>query len=176
MQRLAVLHIWKMLSKIYGNLFTHPADSIDMTIWARAIKGLTPKQVERGLDLLIEEGRKFPPTAPEFRSLCRADESEQKEKLYQQVVNWSALSDEEKTPEGLFIVRNLDLFSFRRANIKRARGMFEKAYEQLEAHIAAGNELPKPPVMIEDKNYDERKLQDGFIASLIQFVKRSKHE
>ncbi len=52
-------HRW---SSSYG---AEPLDS-----WAYGLAGLAPDQVRTGLDSLKASGRDWPPTLPEFRSMC----------------------------------------------------------------------------------------------------------
>lgn len=40
-------------------------------VWARALMKFDPKSIGGALDRLIESGREWPPTLPEFVELCR---------------------------------------------------------------------------------------------------------
>jgi hypothetical protein len=40
--------------------------------WSRALTGVSVEQVRLALDSMLDKGNAFPPTMPEFVSLCRA--------------------------------------------------------------------------------------------------------
>ena len=39
-------------------------------IWGAALRGLTPEQIDTGLEAVSNSGGKFIPTAPEFKEFC----------------------------------------------------------------------------------------------------------
>lgn len=100
---------------------------------------------------MIRSEMQFPPKPGVFRSLCLDRDEADVEKLYQEVVHWSSLSEEERSREALFIVRTIDMYAFKRANHREARALFEKGLSALDAHLASGGELPEIPLAIENR-------------------------
>ena len=42
-----------------------------VALWTKGLDGLTRKQVEHGLDIVMEDGGTFEPSLPEFRKMCK---------------------------------------------------------------------------------------------------------
>ena len=43
--------------------------------WAVGLIGLSDRQIQEGFEKMLREGRRFPPTLPEFVALCRSGAS-----------------------------------------------------------------------------------------------------
>ncbi|WLD56904.1 hypothetical protein NFC81_09185 [Salinispirillum sp. LH 10-3-1] len=42
-------------------------------IWQACLRGVTPEQIKRGMNLLAQSGAEWPPSAPQFRAMCEGD-------------------------------------------------------------------------------------------------------
>ena len=65
-----VAAIFRRMQAIYGSRWTASIEGIESDAvreWTRALGGLSPDQIRRGLDSLKTQ---WPPTLPEFRALC----------------------------------------------------------------------------------------------------------
>lgn len=148
----AVKALWTKFTAIYGHRWLSQFIDNDFTLseWCSAIKGLTPKQVGQGLEKCKSVYREFPPNCLQFRDIC-IDADGRREELYNELLNWENLSKDQKSREGLYLIRNIDRVNFRRADYKTAERMFRTVYEKMLAYLADGNELPDFPVEIEHK-------------------------
>lgn len=140
--------------------------------WTVAIKDLSAKQITNGIRRVIEQCLKYPPKPIQFRGLCLNDNPEEVEDLFQEVVSWGQLSQEQKSRKGLFIIRKLDHANFKRANEQRAREMFSIAYSKLLKHVADGKELPEFLVEIEHVEQPPMPMEkrSSFFADLMKAV------
>lgn len=66
--RFAAIYGAQKLSTTWGPPDGHPAI---MAVWAEALSGTSPESIGGALSALIESGREWPPTLPEFREACR---------------------------------------------------------------------------------------------------------
>lgn len=175
--RVAVVeNIWAVLSSRYGHTWSTKQgvdDQIAMNDWCDAVAGLHLPDIQVGLEKTKRDPRykSFPPNSMEFRALC-IDDEEDKERLFQELVNWKELDQDKKSRKGLFIAQKIDYTNFRRADLERARKMFNAAYSKLLKHIADGKELPEffteieyeaPPPMPMEK-------RSSFFADLMKAV------
>ena len=60
------------MSDMYGTTFTksHGVNPDGNNVWGAVLAGLTKEQVTKGLRVLAESGREFPPSAPVFKQMC----------------------------------------------------------------------------------------------------------
>lgn len=67
-----VVMTWQLMSSMFGHRWTSAyGDEIDPDrVWAAALVGLTEQQLRHGLKACVAAGLDWPPSAPEFRSLC----------------------------------------------------------------------------------------------------------
>ena len=65
-------NLWLKMTELYGDRWTGSFGvSADQShAWAAALGGLTGQQIAVGLAALVASDEKWPPSAPEFRSLC----------------------------------------------------------------------------------------------------------
>ena len=67
--------LFQKLHTMYGKHWAElwagmPLDAVK-TEWARALTGVSPDTMRLALDSMMAAGKTFPPTLPEFVSLCR---------------------------------------------------------------------------------------------------------
>ena len=59
-----------MLGDMYGAKFSQAFGAKPGAMWRKVIAELTDDQLEGGMNSLMEAGSAFPPSLPEFRSVC----------------------------------------------------------------------------------------------------------
>lgn len=64
--------LWQMMSSMYGHKWvsSYGAEVDPDKVWASCLKGVLPEQIKHGLNRCATECHEWPPSAPEFRSLC----------------------------------------------------------------------------------------------------------
>lgn len=67
--------LFQKLHTMYGKLWADmwvgaPMDAVKAE-WARTLTGVEPEAMRLALDAILKAGKPFPPTLPEFTSLCR---------------------------------------------------------------------------------------------------------
>jgi len=57
---------------MYGHKWTsvHGVEVDKEGVWAKGLKGVSPREIADGLNLIVTGGDKWPPGTPEFRKLC----------------------------------------------------------------------------------------------------------
>ena len=60
------------MTSMYGHKWTsaHGVDVDSEGVWAKALTGVSPREMADGLNLVTTEGGEWPPGAPAFRKLC----------------------------------------------------------------------------------------------------------
>lgn len=131
--------LWLAMTGIYGHRWTsaYAADprSGAGDIWARALAGLTPRQIGQGVEACIAGSYSWPPTAPEFRSLCFGIP----------VFAAVRLDTEKRDPFTFLVWQHLDGFRYRQASADQADRMLREAYDLAREHVMRGGALPEMP-------------------------------
>ncbi len=72
------------MTSLYGHRWTSSfGESTDPDgVWARALEGVTPRQIADGLNAVVRSGLDWPPSAPEFRKLCLGGVADQGQGAY----------------------------------------------------------------------------------------------
>lgn len=141
------------LTKIYGALFLTKFGSKDNGTWLDALKGLTPKALESGMDRLKDlsgNGKftEYPPNCLQFKALCMAFYTdlglpkpsiayrEIKNSVYKAIPVWSH-------PLIEFIAKKLpdDFYKIEQESV--AYSLFKEIYEQVSQLVQQGHEIPK---------------------------------
>lgn len=63
-----------MLGELYGTKFAQTFGAKPGAMWRRVIADLSDDQLEAGMEALMSAGSAFPPSLPEFRSVCLGDD------------------------------------------------------------------------------------------------------
>src|SRR5690606_29718845 len=120
--------------------------------WRQTLSGITRQQIAGALSDIRNSGRVWPPTAPEFRSMCLAAGKPKippMEALYAEInqLNHSGRKDYSHVSPILYhtINRNLDFYNFKMVEEWKAFKMFEVAYKATLFQIECGEELATPP-------------------------------
>ena len=63
--------LWELMTSMYGHKWTsvHGLDDAD-GIWSKVLGGITGAQIAKGMQQCLDQGMKWPPSAPEFRAMC----------------------------------------------------------------------------------------------------------
>lgn len=133
--------LWVRMTSIFGSRWSSQYGStpegVDLIEWGEAIKGLTPSALQVGMRAIRTSGREWPPTAPEFRSLCMAIPA-----LVE--VQRELAGADEATPFGRLVWQFVDAWRYRHADVATAQRMLQQAYELAVARTLQGNPLPEP--------------------------------
>lgn len=62
--------LWIKMVRIYGHRWRSSFGDADDGTWLTGLKHLTPEQLATGLSDCIVKGGEWPPSLPEFRSMC----------------------------------------------------------------------------------------------------------
>lgn len=140
-------NIWAFMTENFTDLwiskYGETPDEENSRSWRMALTGLTKTQIETGLKQTVIQCLDYPPVPPKFRGLCLSNDEDEAEKLFQELINWRELDQDKKSRKGLFIAQKIDYTNFRRADLERARKMFNAVYSKLLKHLADGKELPE---------------------------------
>lgn len=63
--------VWATLGDLFGPMWTSGFGPTPTPAWRAALRGLRSEEVRRGFRAVAEAGGHYPPSAPEFRALCR---------------------------------------------------------------------------------------------------------
>lgn len=60
------------MADMYGYKWTsqHGVDVDKEGVWEKALTGVSPREMADGFNLVLQEGKEWPPEAPVFRKLC----------------------------------------------------------------------------------------------------------
>lgn len=64
--------LWIRMTEIYGHKWSSSYGETDTHhTWARALIDISPEEMKRGFYTCLRNGQPWPPSAPEFRAMCR---------------------------------------------------------------------------------------------------------
>lgn len=66
-----LLLVWTSMRDLYGRAWSSQYGETPSPAWAAALRDLSAAEIRAGLRGAVDSCRTFPPTAPEFRGLCR---------------------------------------------------------------------------------------------------------
>lgn len=72
-EQAVMARLWERMTEIYGHRWISAYGEAVNESWRRGLQGVSVEQIGRGLERLLEQGREWPPTLPEFRALCLKD-------------------------------------------------------------------------------------------------------
>lgn len=65
--------LWELMTSMYGHKWTSAHGLDDGNgVWARAMGGITGAQIAHGMQRCLDQKLEWPPSAPQFRSMCDA--------------------------------------------------------------------------------------------------------
>ena len=67
--------LWQLMGSMYGHKWSSAfGEDVDPDrIWEATLTGITEHEMRYGLRQCVEQGLDWPPSAPEFRKLCRGE-------------------------------------------------------------------------------------------------------
>lgn len=74
-EQAVMARLWERMTEIYGHRWISAYGEAVNESWRRGLQGVSVEQIGKGLERLLEQGREWPPTLPEFRALCVTDPS-----------------------------------------------------------------------------------------------------
>lgn len=145
--------VWQELTLIYGTLFTSKNGTYDRHgVWFTALKDLTPKALESGMDRLrkLSAGDKFcefPPNCLQFKALCLSFYQDMKlpkvHEAYREIKNRSYTNAPYSHKLVKFIAYRLpaDFLAIEPESV--AYALFKKVYEQVSQLVKQGHAIPE---------------------------------
>lgn len=116
------------------------------------MNGLTRSQIDNGLEVVRQSGRAWPPTAPEFRSICLLAG---REKVPPMELLFTEMSELIRSGKNSYlgvsrylyhlISKNLDFYVYKNSTVYENLKMFEVAYKAMCFQLESGHELASPP-------------------------------
>ncbi len=153
------------MGEIYGHLWVSQYGNGGGTgweTWCTALEGMTADQIKTGVQRLMVEMPKFPPSLPEFLRMCGADGETQaglpgRELAFPLVMNIASRPVEfgkgrdlsGLSPALYWIYKHLDLYQWKRMSTREARKVFNAVYDQCIQAAANGETFVEPPVLID---------------------------
>jgi hypothetical protein len=155
-----ITDLWGAMIALFGvrwsSQFGETPDSSGQ--WRQTLSGISRQQVASALNEVRLSGRSWPPTAPEFRSMCISGgvshpTVEDAYSILHRYLTGQIKESDLGTAVRHTINKNMDLYQFKRLPIDKAIEVFRFAYKATIHQIELGEELfhPRNPVaLIED--------------------------
>lgn len=172
---------WEKMTGIYGHTWTSTYNDEAMKIWGATFtrRGLTRKELRRGISKCLDRGSQFPPNLPEFIKLCQLSETDlglpdfetafreatvERGKFYYQPNGyWQWAS--QTHPAIYHAVRNItSLSSFDQWPETKTRQIFREAWQKVINRLIAGKELEPMPKVIESQKPQPQTKGEGYAA------------
>jgi hypothetical protein len=140
------------MTEIYGHRWSATfGESTDgnsaAETWAKGLAGVTGPQLADGLKACITSSDPWPPTLPQFRSMCLGIPS-----LVSIRAEINGKGDH--TPFAMLVWQRLDSYQFRQVSAKDAERMLVGAYEDAREFVMRGGALPEVVAAVE---HEEKK-------------------
>ena len=133
--------LWIRMTEIFGHRWTSAMGEDAATgsgeTWARGLSGLSAEQIRAGIERTIVAAEPWPPTLPEFRSMCLGIPS------LAQVQHNLRDRDSVRAPFSALVWSKLDGFAYGLASAEKAERMLRDAYRLASDHVMAGGALPE---------------------------------
>ncbi len=137
--------LWLRMTEIYGHKWVsaYGADAEQGAgqTWAKGLGGINAQQLAHGLSSALASSDAWPPTLPEFRSLCLG------------IPTFAAVKHELRTtgnakrsPFLRQVWEFIDSYLFARATAESADRMLRDAYNLAAEYVMRGGHLPEPVV------------------------------
>jgi hypothetical protein len=172
--------LWVELTKIYGALFLTKSGPKDNGTWFDALKGLTPKALESGMERLRNlsgDGKftEYPPNCLQFKALCMAfydDLDLPKPSIAYQEIKNSAYKTSENWSHPLteFIAKKLPDNFFKIEEEYVAYNLFKEIYEQVSQLVQQGHEIPKIDTVSRGKPSRNPIVARAYLNQIKQYI------
>lgn len=143
---------------LFGNRWTSQfGEKIDASgQWAETLKAVSRKQVAQAIEVLRNSGRVWPPTAPEFKSICLANGANHPtvEAAYAEVHRYmlGKISENDLSDAAFHTIHtNMDLYQYRSLSLEKSQDVFRFAYKATLDQFNSGEKVyqkPVPPIAI----------------------------
>lgn len=138
--------LWVCMGEIYGHKWAAAYGEGAATgagrTWGKGLRGLSNAQLAHGLEVALVSADPWPPTLPQFRSMClniptfAAVKADMKQ------------AEENRSPFTVLVFRQMDSWYFARAEQDKAERMLKDAYEAAREHVMRGGDLPPPQLRL----------------------------
>jgi hypothetical protein len=138
--------LWLRMTEIYGHrwISAYGADAEQGAgpTWAKGLAGINAQQLAHGLSSALASSDAWPPTLPEFRSLCLGIPT------FAAVKHELRTKDkaEKRSPFLRQVWEFIDSYLFARATTENADRMLRDAYHLAAEYVMRGGHLPEPVV------------------------------
>ena len=176
--------LWIQMSQIYGPIFINRFGANDNGIWFEALKDLTPKALESGMERLgklTNNGKfaDFPPNCFQFRAVCLGFYEDLKlpkaGDAYREIKNRNYLRDcLWSHPVIKFIASKLPQNFLEIRDEKTAYALFERVYEEVCDLLKQGHEVPEVKENLMLMKEPNRKLAQSYLAQMKQILRAAK--
>jgi hypothetical protein len=155
--------LWLSMAEIYGHRWTSAYGEDAATgageTWAKGLAGISAKQLAHGLSTALASANPWPPTLPEFRSMCLG------------IPSFAAVKQEfragatSRTGFAVQVWSFIDGYLFARAPVEKAERMLHEAYNLAAEYVMRGGTLPQPAtVAIEQRKAEKPERADPAVA------------
>lgn len=156
--------VWMKLTSIYGQLFVTKNGVSDSGVWFMALKDLTPKALESGIERLmnLSHGKQFcdfPPNPLQFRALCLGFYEQLRlpsaSDAYREIKSRSYITSENWSHSVVkYTAKRLGIQFLETDDDAKTYAQFKRVYEQVCHLVKQGHEVPeiKDPIMRVEKN------------------------
>ena len=176
--------LWIQMSQIYGPIFINRFGANDNGIWFEALKDLTPKALESGMERLgklTNNGKfaDFPPNCFQFRAVCLGFYEDLKlpkaGDAYREIKNRNYLRDcLWSHPVIKFIASQLPQNFLEIRDEMTAYALFEHIYEEVCDLLKQGHVLPEAKENLMLMREPNRKLAQAYLAQMKQMLRAAK--
>lgn len=176
--------LWIQMSQIYGPIFINRFGANDNGIWFEALKDLTPKALESGMERLgklTNNGKfaDFPPNCFQFRAVCLGFYEDLKlpkaGDAYREIKNRNYLRDcLWSHPVIKFIASKLPRNFLEIRDEKTAYALFKKVFDEVCDLRKQGYELPEAKENLMLMKQPNRKLAQSHLAQMKQILRAAK--
>lgn len=142
--------LWQQFADLFPHRWTPvmgiwAPDSASVNTWRSTLKGLTPKQLARGIERVRLSGSTFPPSAPEFRQLCLGDIPDEHAaylEAVRAVPNWSR--HEWSHPVVYVAAAEMGTWELGHSSEHEGRRDFRACYRRAVERFRAGEKMTAP--------------------------------
>jgi hypothetical protein len=140
-----------MMTRLYGHRWTSSfSDEIDPgNVWAATLRGLREQDIKAGFAQLVELEYTWPPSAIEFRKLCRpATDTAKPDLAYTQLLDWSMQPKRKVAdlpPQLWWCYQRIGAYEWAHMSGKEQRQAFNAAYSTALGMLSAGHVFDAAP-------------------------------
>nr|WP_255703327.1 hypothetical protein [Lysobacter sp. GX 14042] len=154
------------MASIYGHRWTSsygddPAGMAGDT-WASGLAGLTGAQLAHGLQACLASSEPWPPTLPEFRSMCLG------------IPPMAAVRLDAGKQGGFtrLVWQFLDGHRYRSVSADQADRLLREAYELAREHVMRGGELPEVAGAVEQEKREVKPADPEVAKAHVEAIRR----